>query len=144
MVSNIKQKRVGRPPSRVEELVPIPTRCPESLHRYCKAIYPFGYASLTAMYAEMLAQFISTRPWEHGLEWRQPRARIERSGTEVAATGWRQINVLVPAAVKERVSAIAATNGVTNAVVVYTAMFWWAMYIMPAGSVQRTPKPPSH
>lgn len=137
MESTQKKGRVGRPPlARLDELDSIPTRCPESLHRYMKSIYPYSYRSLTDMFFDMLTRFIEQRPWDHGLDWRKPKGRIERSGGVVAATGWTQVNVQVPAPMKEKIIAIAKTNGVTNSVFVYTAMFWWAMYIMPARSVR--------
>lgn len=132
-----KKGSAGRPPmARTEALETIPTRCPESLHRYMKMIYPVSYSSLTMMFEEMLTRFIAQRPWEHGLDWRKPRSRIERSGGVTAATGWCQVNVQTTASMKEKITAIAKTTGVTNSVFVYTAMFWWSMYIMPARSVK--------
>jgi hypothetical protein len=136
MESTEKKGRIGRPQIRLESLVTIPTRTPEALLRYMKAIYPFRYASLTAMYKEMLTRFLDTRPWEEGLDWRKPKGRVEKSGGQIAATGWIQVNVQTTKELKEKVIAVAKTNGVTNAVVVYTAMFWWAMYIMPAKTVK--------
>lgn len=135
----ITQRKAGagrRPTARTEEVETIPTRCPESLHRYMKMIYPVSYSSLTAMFEDMLTRFIDQRPWENGLDWRKPKSRVERSGGVVAATGWCQVNVQITAGMKEKITAIAKTTGVTNSVFVYTAMFWWSMYIMSARSVK--------
>lgn len=144
-VPRVALKRVevtrGRPKTRLEKLKPIPTRCPESLHKYLQAIRPFKYPSLTELYEDMLERFIATRPWEHGVEWRKPRTRLSKRDEYSATTGWIQINVQVQPALKARVVALAVTEGVSQAAIAYTAMYWWAMFIMPASQVRAMSTP---
>ena len=133
-------RRLGRPVSRLEKLEVIPTHCPESLHRYLKTIYPYRFPSLTALYEKMLTQFIDSRIWEHGVEWRKPRtSRMSIEGEE-AKTGWILVNLQVPEALKKKVRKLSEKEDVSMATIAYTAMYWWAMYMMPATSVAG-PKP---
>ncbi|HEX7645833.1 MAG TPA: hypothetical protein VF450_00325 [Noviherbaspirillum sp.] len=133
-------RRIGRPVSRFEKLEAIPTHCPESLHRYLKTIYPYRFASLTALYEKMLTQFIDTKMWEHGVDWRKPRtSKVEIEG-EAAKTGWVLVNVQVEPDLKQRVRELSVKQDVSMATIAYTAMYWWAMFVMPASSVAG-PKP---
>lgn len=136
MIKTAQPRPIGRPRVRLEALEVIPTRCPETLHRYLKAIYPFQFATLTALHEEMLRQFLAVKPWNAGVEWRKPRARVTRNSSAASATGWVQINVQVPPKLKAEVEKVAKTEGVSAAAVAFTAMFWWAQFVMPPKVVQ--------
>jgi len=128
---SFRARPVGRPRTRVAPLVTLPTRCPEALHRYLKTIYPFEHSSLTAYYEHILLEFISQRPWEHGLCWRKPRVRVVVVGDGVGSTGWAQVNVQVPKEMADDILKHVKTLGVSRAAFLYTALFWWAMYMKP-------------
>jgi hypothetical protein len=123
--------KVGRPRTRVVPLKTIPTRCPEALHRYLKTIYPLEHPSLTAYFEHILSEFIKQRPWDHGLVWRKPRVRVVILGDGVGSTGWAQVNVQVPKELADRIEKIIMTLDISRAAFLYTAFFWWAMYIKP-------------
>lgn len=126
---------LGRPRTRLEPLEAIPTRCPKSMKMYFKSIYAFQYPSLTEMYEKMLRQFIDTQPWDSGLEWRKPNTAIVKSGNTTGKTGWTTEILHVPGELKTQVENLARLHGVSNAAFAYTAMFWWAQYVMPADKV---------
>lgn len=122
---------VGRPRTRIAPLVTLPTRCPEALHRYLKTIYPLEHSSLTAYYEHILTEFIKQRPWDHGLCWRKPRVRVVVMGDGLGSTGWAQVNVQVPKKMADDIEKLVKTLGVSRAAFLYTAFFWWAMYMKP-------------
>ena len=126
-----KSTAAGRPRIRLEKLATIPTRCPISMHNYFKMIYPFRYKSLTELYEVMLERFIALEAWDHGVTWRNPRVQISRTVAGNTETGWQVVNVSVSEELKIRVVNISKLHKVSAASFVYTAMFWWVMYVMP-------------
>lgn len=123
---------LGRPKTRPDDLVPIPTRCPEMVHMYLKAITPYHYKTLTEMFEDMLKRFLDERPWEKGLFFRRPRSTSATSSGVKGATGWTQVNMYVPPDLADRINAVLMTHGnVTKAEFAYTAIYWWVEYIHP-------------
>lgn len=133
--SKTSARRPGRPTTRLEPLETLPTRCPSSLHRYLKTVYPYRFNSLTELYEVMLSQFLETEPWKAGVHWRQPLTPMTRSQGQTGSTGWKLVNIQIPGWLKERVVNAAEFEGVSSATFAYTAMYWWAMFIMPANLV---------
>ncbi|MGY8527606.1 hypothetical protein [Paracidovorax citrulli] len=137
-------RRLGRPRTRLEDLRPVPTRCPSQIYTYLKGITPFLYNSLTAMFEDMIRRFLAERPWEHGLHWRKPKTAMSYAGGMAGKTGWEQVNIQLPAELADAVSETAEICGVSRACLCYTAIFWWVQYIYPpakmlgAGNQQAT------
>jgi hypothetical protein len=52
-------------------------------------------------------------------------------GDGIGSTGWSQVNVQVPHKLAEDIEKLIKTLGVSRAAFLYTAFFWWAMYIKP-------------
>lgn len=135
-----KGKMLGRPRTRFNELKTIPTRCPEHMYLYLKGLYPRRWASLTAMYDDMLKQFVEERPWEHGLKWKKPQTTLVRVGGQENRTGWIQVNIQVDIGLAKSVEKIAHMQDprVSMAMFAYTAIFWWIQYeFPPQGTVKK-------
>ncbi|MDR5777006.1 MULTISPECIES: hypothetical protein [unclassified Caballeronia] len=123
--------RIGRPKTRLEDLQAVPTRCPAHIYTYLKGISPFLYASLTAMFEDMIGRFLTEQPWEHGLHWRKPKTAMTYANGTTGTTGWSQVNIQLTPELKERVTNTAEMCGVSNACLCYTAIFWWVQFIYP-------------
>lgn len=128
---SVKQKRTGRPRTRFEKMVVVPTRCPTQIYTYLKAITPFRYRSLTEMFNDMLSRFLEEAPWDHGLMWRKPKTVMTVASEKTGRTGWEQVNISLEPELANKVSETAAQCGVSKACFCYTAMFWWVQYVFP-------------
>jgi hypothetical protein len=139
----------GRPAFREGALEPLQTRVPSQLRDYLKALpvltLPDGrrYGSQQVMFEEMLLRFIAGKPWKEGLAWRRSRAAVRYKAGEVQdGTGWVQINMMVEPdlaeAVRAQVERLAmspdADPDLSVASFCYTAAYWWAQYVYPAGN----------
>ncbi len=133
-----KNRRIGRPRTRFEQMEPVPTRCPDQIYTYLKGITPFRYSSMTAMFDDMLTRFIKERPWERGLHWRKPKTAMTYAHGQVGRTGWVQVNIQLTPALAEQVGNQAQLCGVSKACFCYTAMFWWVQYIFPPNKMVLT------
>lgn len=133
-----KQRRIGRPRTRFEQMETVPTRCPDQIYTYLKGISPFRYNSLTAMFDDMLTRFIKERPWEHGLHWRKPKTAMTYTHGQAGRTGWVQVNIQVTPSLAKEVGSQAELCGVSKACFCYTAMFWWVQYIYPPNKMMLT------
>ena len=129
--SSFRGRRLGRPKSRHEKLIPVSTRCPGTIYVYLKGITPFRYPSLTAMFADMLRRFIDEKPWEHGMHFRKPKTILAHAGSTAATTGWEQVNILLSPEVAAEVKNVANACGQSKAAFCYTAIFWWVSYVFP-------------
>lgn len=112
------------------------------MYLYLKGLYPKrGWPSLTAMYDDMLTQFIDERPWEHGLTWRKPQTTLVHVGGLENRTGWIQVNIQVDIGLAKAAEKIAHSvpkdTKVSMAMFAYTAIFWWIQYIHPPQGVQK-------
>jgi hypothetical protein len=129
------KKRRGRPITRFEKKVILPTRCPDHVFTYLKAIQPFLHRSLTAMFEDMLTLFIKERPWERGLHWRKPKSvSIHKNGVD-GQTSWRQVNIEVCSELSKQVAHEANVCGQSKASFCYTAIFWWVQHKYPPREV---------
>lgn len=129
--SSHRGKKLGRPNTRFDKLVAVPTRCPDQIYTYLKGISPFRYSSLTAMFEDMMTRFMTERPWERGLLWRKPKTALSFAGGKTGRTGWVQVNIQLTPATAARLTLEAERCGQSKACFCYTAMFWWVQYIFP-------------
>lgn len=124
-------KVVGRPRTRMEDLIRKQTRIQEPMRRYLRALSELRFDSMINMFDRMLEQFIEEKPWEHGLQWKRPSSAIQVVQGDRLPTAWKLINIDVRPALAERIQNSATTNGCTEAVFLYTAIHWWVQYMYP-------------
>lgn len=118
-------------------------RVPEAMHEYLRLLAVRKFSNLNKMYEKMFESFAELKPWEMGLVWRKPQAVKSVTDGIAKGTGWIQINIQITTElhekVKEQAEAIKATHGVTLASYVYTALYWWCVYVYPP--VKKAPQP---
>jgi hypothetical protein len=104
------------------------TRVPPALRAYLKRYAKHHGLSMEGFLAEVLAHFVTLRPDQHGLVWRIPHSNRGETGAE---QGWAQLNLWLPNDLAGKVVGITMETAQTRAVVLYTALFWFARYLRP-------------
>lgn len=104
------------------------TRVPPALRTYLKRYAKHHGLSMEEFLAEVLAHFVSLRPDQHGLLWRIPHSNRGEAG---AQQGWSQLNLWLPNDLAGKVVGVAMETSQTRAVVLYTALYWFARYLRP-------------
>jgi len=104
------------------------TRVPPALRTYLKRYAKHHGLSMEGFLAEMLAHFVKLRPDQHGLSWRIPHSTRGEAG---AQQGWAQLNLWLPNDLAGKVVGLSMESSQTRAVVLYTALFWFARYLRP-------------
>jgi hypothetical protein len=104
------------------------TRVPPALRAYLKRYAKHHGLSMESFLAEVLAHFVSLRPDQRGLLWRIPHSNRGEAGAE---QGWAQLNLWLPNNMAGKVVGVSMETSQTRAVVLYTALFWFARYLRP-------------
>ncbi|AEM48015.1 hypothetical protein Acife_1892 [Acidithiobacillus ferrivorans SS3] len=125
-MSNTRLKRLAKDGS-----AEITTRIPARLGAYCKSLAALHFGTLRRMHISMIDQFIDKQPWTRGLRWRQTKALVERKGIGSQATGWVQVNLLLPEPTVVEIRRLSAEHSVSPSTFLYTAFYWWTWYEYP-------------
>jgi hypothetical protein len=104
------------------------TRVPPVLRTYLKRYAKHHGISMEGFLAEVLAHFVALRPDQHGLLWRIPHSNRGEAGSQ---QGWAQLNLLLPNDLAGKVVGLSMETAQTRAVVLYTALYWFARYLRP-------------
>jgi hypothetical protein len=104
------------------------TRVPPALRTYLKRYAKHHGLSMEGFLAEVLAHFVTLRPDQRGLAWRIPHSNRGEAG---AQQGWAQLNLWLPNDLAGKVVGVTMETEQTRAVVLYTALFWFARYLRP-------------
>lgn len=121
-------QKLGRPKSRDYDPAGLQTRITENIVRMLKQIVANKYKNATEMYQDMINQFLTEKPYNHGLQWRTPKSVKASINGESMDTGWILVAIQVRPEIKEEVLLVCAGQDISVATFCYTAIFWWIEY----------------